>query len=93
MGWGKTGTGTGTGTGTIGVMFDLSSSSEDLYQSEMDEVKLHCFCLTPWIDGSYFPSQAMSWLIVELNFPARHLERQNISLLIELLLLPVQQTV
>ena len=74
-------------------MFDLSSSSEDLYQSEMDErVKLHCFCLTPWIDRPYFLSQTMSWVIVELNFPAHHLKRHIISSLIKLMLLHVQQT-
>ena len=31
-------------------MFDLCTKSEE--KPEMDEVQLHCFCLTPWIDGS-----------------------------------------
>ena len=34
-------------------IFDLCAKLEDCYQQpEIHEIKLYCFCLTPWIDGS-----------------------------------------
>ena len=41
-------------------IFDLFFLLRGFFQSEMDEVKLHCFILAPGIDASHFPPQAMS---------------------------------